>query len=71
MSNKEFISEIEGLDVKALYEKATETQEELLKLKLRHAGGQLETPHRIPQLKRNYARILTKIQQQKSAEKAA
>lgn len=71
MKNTEFLKEIEGLDVAALYDKARETQEEMLKLRVRHAGGQLETPHRIPELRRNYARILTKIQQQKSAEKAA
>lgn len=71
MKNAEFVKEIESLDVQALYDKARETQEELLRLRVRHAGGQLETPHRIPQLKRNYARILTRIQQQKSAEKAA
>ena len=36
-----------------------ETQEELIKLKLQHSTGQLEKPHRLSELKKDVARVLT------------
>ena len=61
MKRKEFIAEIEKLPVDELKERARGLAEELMKLRFRKSGGQLEQTHRLGELKRNLARVETLI----------
>ena len=56
-------SEINDLTLPELNKKLRELGEELLKLQVRKQTGQVERPHVIKQIRRNRARILTKINQ--------
>lgn len=57
------MSEINDLTLPELKKKLRELGEELLKLQVRKQTGQVERPHVIKQIRRNRARILTKINQ--------
>jgi len=57
------MSEINDLTLPELNKKLRELGEELLKLQVRKQTGQVERPHVIKQIRRNRARILTKINQ--------
>ena len=57
------MSEINDLTLLELNKKLRELGEELLKLQVRKQTGQVERPHVIKQIRRNRARILTKINQ--------
>ena len=57
------MSEINDLTLPELNKKLRELGEELLKLQVRKQTGQIERPHVIKQIRRNRARILTKINQ--------
>lgn len=65
MKRKEFLSELENKDAVELYERARGIADERLKMKVRHATGQLEMPHRLKESRRDIARILTKINEVK------
>jgi ribosomal protein L29 len=65
MKKKEFLAEISKLGKAELLEKARSVSEEVMKLKIRHASRQLETPHRIGAAKKNLARVLTALNSQK------
>jgi len=57
MKRKEIIADIKGLTAEDLQSRARSTAEELMKLRFRKASGQLEQSHRIPELKKNLARV--------------
>ena len=57
------MSEINDLSHPELNKKLREFGEELLKLQVRKQTGQVERPHVIKQLRRDRARLLTKIKQ--------
>lgn len=57
------MSEINDLSLPELNKKLREFGEELLKLQVRKQTGQVERPHVIKQLRRDRARLLTKIMQ--------
>ena len=57
------MSEINDLSLPELNKKLREFGEELLKLQVRKQTGQVELPHVIKQLRRDRARLLTKIKQ--------
>ena len=57
------MSEINDLSLPELNKKLREFGEELLKLQVRKQTGQVERPHVIKQLRRDRARLLTKIKQ--------
>lgn len=59
MKRKDLITELRGLGVSQLKERRLKVGEELMKLRFRHASGQLEQSHRFTQLKREMARIKT------------
>lgn len=59
MKRKDFLISIAKLDAEGLAKKANELAEELMKLNIRHASGQLETPHVLGELRKNLARVLT------------
>ena len=57
------MSEINDVSLPELNKKLREFGEELLKLQVRKQTGQVERPHVIKQLRRDRARLLTKIKQ--------
>ncbi|MHC1788157.1 50S ribosomal protein L29 [Solidesulfovibrio sp.] len=52
-------AELRALDGEALSKKLGETREELFKLRFQHATAQLEKTHRLRQVRKDIARILT------------
>ncbi len=59
MKKKEFLEKMAGMDSAGLHQELHAKADEILKLRIRHASNQLETPHRIRAERKNYARILT------------
>ena len=60
-------AELRDLDGEALAKKLGETREELFKLRFQHATAQLEKTHRLRQVRKNIARILT-VQNEKKRQ---
>ena len=56
-------SEIRELTAEQLSEKLKELKIELFNLRFQHAINQLENPHRIVEVKRDIARVMTILQQ--------
>jgi large subunit ribosomal protein L29 len=56
-------SEIRELTAEQLSEKLKELKTELFNLRFQHAINQLENPHRIVEVKRDIARVMTVLQQ--------
>jgi large subunit ribosomal protein L29 len=61
------ISEIRGLGINELQTKNIELAEELFRLKIRHASGQLESPGTLGRLRRDIARIATVMKEKEAA----
>lgn len=59
MKKKEFLEKMAAMDTAGLQQELHTKADEILKLRIRHASNQLETPHRIRAERKNYARILT------------
>ena len=57
------MSEINDLSLPELNKKLRELGEDLLKFQVRKQTGQVERPHVIKQIRRDRARILTKVNQ--------
>ena len=60
-------NEIRELTAEQLSAKLKELKTELFNLRFQHAINQLENPHRIVEVKRDIARVMTILQQQKNA----
>ena len=60
------ISEVRGLGINELQIKNGELVEELFRLKIRHASGQLESTATLGRLRKDIARIAT-VQKEKEA----
>ena len=60
-------TELRDLDTEALAKKLGETREELFKLRFQHATAQLEKTHRLRQVRKDIARILT-VQNEKKRQ---
>ncbi len=56
-------NEIRDLTAEQLSEKLKELKTELFNLRFQHAINQLENPHRIVEVKRDIARVMTILQQ--------
>ena len=52
-------AELRELDADALAAKLSETREELFKLRFQHATAQLEKTHRLREVRKDIARIIT------------
>lgn len=52
-------SEIREMTVEELNSKLSELKEELFNLRFQHAVNQLDNPHRITDVKRDIARVMT------------
>jgi large subunit ribosomal protein L29 len=59
MKRKEFLGELGKLSTVELRERARALAEEMMKLRFRKCGGQLEQTHRLGELKRSMARVQT------------
>lgn len=57
------MSEINDFSLPELNKKLRELGEDLLKLQVRKQTGQIERPHVIKQIRRDRARIMTKVNQ--------
>ena len=65
MKNKEYLKELEGLDVSALNQKERELREEILKYRFRIATGQLDKSNLVSLAKKNLARVKTVLNSKK------
>lgn len=70
MKRKQFLDETKGQPVKELAQKARALAEERMKLRFRKASGQLDQSHRLREVRRNLARVLTLKRQSELKEKA-
>jgi ribosomal protein L29 len=61
MKRRKFLNEIEGLDGKALQEKANTLAEELMRLRFKQASKQLEKGHLLRETRRALARVQTML----------
>ncbi len=53
------VTEIREMTAEQLSAKLTELKKELFNLRFQHAVNQLENPHRITEVKRDIARVMT------------
>jgi large subunit ribosomal protein L29 len=61
------ISEIRALDVNGLKQKIAELSEELFRLKIRHASGQLESTVMLARFRKDIARVNTVLKEKEAA----
>ncbi len=61
------ISEVRGLGINELQIKNSELAEELFRLKIRHASGQLESTATLGRLRKDIARIATVLKEKEAA----
>ncbi len=61
-------TEIRELGLEDLWRKLADLKEEHSNLKFQHATGQLENPMRLPQTKKDIARVMTEIRQKELAQ---
>jgi large subunit ribosomal protein L29 len=60
------IKEIRDLGISELNQKNSEIIEELFRLKIRHASGQLESPATLARLRKDIARINTVLKEKEA-----
>ena len=56
-------NEIRKMDVKELEAKLVDLKDELFKLRFQHAINQLDNPHKIADVKKDIARVMTVIRE--------
>jgi len=61
------ISEVRGLGINELQIKNIELAEEMFRLKIRHASGQLESTATLGRLRKDIARIATVLKEKEAA----
>ncbi len=71
MKRQEFLKELKGLSDDALKSKARDLAEEHMKLRFRAASGQLEHSHHLLQVRRNLARVLTRLNDSRRSKAAS
>ena len=62
--------ELRELSAEQLDSKLKELRHELFNLRFQHAVNQLDNPHKIADVKKDIARVMTVLQEKKNAEKA-
>ena len=60
------VKEIRDFDINELNQKNSEILEELFRLKIRHASGQLESPATLARLRKDIARINTVLKEKEA-----
>ena len=61
-------SELRELSLEELQAKLADLKEEYFNLKFQHATGQLENPMRLPQTKKDIARVRTVLREMETAQ---
>ena len=61
-------AELRTLSAEALEEKVKELKAELFNLRFQHAINQLDNPHKMTEVKRDIARVMTVLQEMKKEE---
>ncbi len=62
------VSELKDLSLQELNVRLKDLQDEQFNLSFQHATGQLENPMRLPQTRKDIARVLTVIRQKELAQ---
>ena len=60
-------SQLRDSTVEELKDKETELSEQLFALRLQKVTGQLEKPHRVPEVRRDLARLLTVLREKRGS----
>jgi large subunit ribosomal protein L29 len=60
--------ELADLDADELAAKLAEAKEELFNLRFQNVTGQLDNPHRLREVRKDHARVLTVMRQRELAE---
>lgn len=63
-------SQLRDLSVEELQDRERELSEQLFALRLQKVTGQLEKPHRVPEVRRDLARLLTVLREKRSAARS-
>ena len=61
-------AELRSMSVEALESKLKELKVELFNLRFQHAINQLDNPHKMTEVKRDLARVMTVLQEMKKEE---
>ena len=61
-------AELRSMSVEALESKLKELKVELFNLRFQHAINQLDNPHKMTEVKRDIARVMTVLQEMKKEE---
>ena len=61
-------SEIKTMNMQELEAKLKELKEELFNLRFQHSINQLENPHKISDVKKDIARVMTALSEKKKSE---
>ena len=61
-------AELRSMSVEALENKVKELKAELFNLRFQHAINQLDNPHKMTEVKRDIARVMTVLQEMKKEE---
>ena len=61
-------AELREMSVEALENKLKELKAELFNLRFQHAINQLDNPHKMTEVKRDIARVMTVLQEMKKEE---
>ena len=61
-------AELRSMSVEALESKVKELKAELFNLRFQHAINQLDNPHKMTEVKRDIARVMTVLQEMKKEE---
>ena len=61
-------AELRSMSAEALEEKLKELKAELFNLRFQHAINQLDNPHKMTEVKRDIARVMTVLQEMKKEE---
>ena len=65
MKHKDKMKEFQNLNTEEINKKIKDAKEELLKLRMKQATGTLENPARIPELRKDVARLKTILNSRK------
>lgn len=65
MKHKDKMKEFQNLTTEEINKKIKDAKEELLKLRMKQATGSLENPARIPELRKDVARLKTILNSRK------
>jgi large subunit ribosomal protein L29 len=63
-------SQLRDLSVEELQDRERELSEQLFALRLQKVTGQLEKPHRVPEVRRDLARLLTVLREKRSTARS-